>query len=161
MSDALCKLLSANREHYTILQAEATEALFNNEKSQSILSQLPRLDSMIREAMRQHSDFQPFPCVKVVAKEGVTLPTGELIPEGSFLGTATSDVHMDAKEYPEPEQFQPFRFVPEHSSEDQNGMKKPTPPGAQLLTATVTSTFLGFGAGRHIWYIISSLCNRT
>jgi hypothetical protein len=44
------------------------------------------------------------------------IPTGndnEVIPPGAFVTYATGDIHLDPKVYPNPEKWDPSRYLPE------------------------------------------------
>jgi cytochrome P450 len=68
---------------------------------------LPYLDAVCKETLRIYP-IQPVVmrhCLKPVSFAGCT------VPAGSFVGAATTLVHMDPAIYPEPERFRPERFL--------------------------------------------------
>jgi cytochrome P450 len=141
----LLDLLLSSRENYDRVQEEATAAFntYHSGANVSLLTQLPCADSAIRESMRLHPLFVPFPVMKVMQQEGIILPTGEHMPYGSFIGTPIFRVHMDSDSYPEPEEYLPFRFL------------RATDLGfeTEISATAATDSFLSFGAGRHTWYV--------
>lgn len=105
---------------------------------------------------------------EVVAKDGVTFPNGEMIPKGAWLALLAMAIHYDERFYPNPEQYDPFRFVPDGAKgtkaiDTSVTMPKlagsdhvsPQEPQQRILPTSLSSatpTFLGFGYGRHSWY---------
>ena len=72
-----------------------------------------------------------------------TFSNGVTVPAGTIVATATGAVQMDAEIYPNPEEFDGFRFAKlrERDSDTVTGHQ-----------ATSTSAeHLSFGYGRHAW----------
>lgn len=78
---------------------------------------------------------------KVVKKEGVRLPSGELLPMGTNVGLHQYVVHRDEDIYEGADEFRPLRFIGEKGS------------GGVPLVQT-SATFMAFSHGRHAWYVI-------
>ena len=57
---------------------------------------------------------------------------GEKVPRGAYVVYALADVHLDPSIYPEPETWDPARYLPDRAED------KKVPLG-----------YLGWGAGRH------------
>lgn len=74
---------------------------------------------------------------KVVAKDGITLPTGQYLKKGTNVGVHAC-VHRDEDVWECANEFRPLRFVGEGSK------------GGVPLERT-SGTFLGFSHGRHAW----------
>ena len=140
----LLDLLLSERSNYDRVQAEAIAAFstYHSGSNVSLLTQLPCGDSALRESMRLHPLFVPFPVMKVMQEGGITLPTGEHMPFGSFIGTPVFRVHMDPDSYPKPEEYLPFRFL-----------RASVPVESEISATAATDSFLSFGAGRHTWYV--------
>jgi len=140
----LLDLLLSERSNYDRVQAEAIAAFstYHSGSDVSLLTQLPCADSALRESMRLHPLFVPFPVMKVMQEGGITLPTGEHMPFGSFIGTPIFRVHMDPDSYPEPEEYLPFRFL-----------RASVPVETEISATAAPDSFLSFGAGRHTWYV--------
>jgi cytochrome P450 len=153
----LLDLLFSERSNYDRVQEEAIAAFnsYHSGSNVSLLTQLPCADSALRESMRLHPLFVPFPVMKVMQQEGITLPTGEHMPFGSFIGTPIFSVHMDPDSYAEPEEYLPFRFlratVPTHKGDEGLQIFE-----TELSATAATDSFLSFGAGRHTWYVHDS-----
>lgn len=98
---------------------------------------MPLTDSFIRESLR----FQPV-LIKGLIKEvvpgsGVLLPgTSIRMPAGSWVGVPTLGIHRDARFYPNPEAFMPFRFANS---------------AGELEAGKPTTTYLSFGYGKQAW----------
>jgi cytochrome P450 len=135
-----------------IMAALDTSAEGHGWGDQGLLPRLVLLNSAIRETMR----LNPVSVVtlerKILPKEGVTLPSGQHLPRGTWLGVPVVGVHSDESIYPDAATYQPFRFC-NRKPEEQPG----TVAAAEKLTSTgvvnVTDTFLPFGAGKFAWYV--------
>ena len=74
------------------------------------LYKLTRIDSAIRESMR-HSPLSGRGIMKeVVQPNGITLPGGQEVPFGAWLGVSISGISQDERYYPDPHKYDPFRF---------------------------------------------------
>ncbi|KAL2126380.1 hypothetical protein VTI74DRAFT_1019 [Chaetomium olivicolor] len=134
------------RDH---LYDEITAALAEGQgwDDQGLLSRLVLLNSAIRETMR----LNPVSVVtlerKILPKDGVTLPSGQHLPRGTWLGVPVVGIHSDENIYPDAAIYQPFRFCSRSPGETSGNIA-----GDEKLTSTgvvnVTDTFLPFGAGK-------------
>jgi len=68
-----------------------------------------------------------------------TFSNGVTVPEGHLLSVACMATHMDARNYPNPEEFQPFRFSDMRDEGDS--------PRSQTISVGVD--WVIFGGGRH------------
>lgn len=59
-------------------------------------------------------------------------------------------IHRDEKYYPNANVFEPFRFIREPSIQKAD---KAASYEDELDAARPTTTYLGFGYGRHAWYV--------
>lgn len=105
---------------------------------------------------------------QVVHKNGITIPSGQHLPQGAWLGCSALGVQNDERFYLEPERYDPFRFskareemAATRESDAGNGGEK---IGEKKLDGgllvTTSETFLSFGHGRRAWYVFltSSFC---
>ena len=119
------------------------------------LKQLPKTESTIRETLRVNPVITRVVMREVMAPDGVTLPDGNHLPQGAWAGATAMGVHGDENLYPNPDQYQPFRFVPKLASSNSStdvskeGLPERKPPSI----ATINENFLSFGLGRHAWSV--------
>jgi len=93
-------------------------------------SSFPALDACLRETMRLAMPGAVFR--KNTSGADVAIgATGEVVPDGSYVAFLVDDVHMNPEYYPDPETFNPGRFLRE--GKGKKGVH----------------TFVGWGAGRH------------
>ncbi|KAK0649876.1 cytochrome P450 [Cercophora newfieldiana] len=90
----------------------------------------PFIEMCQRETIRHHMTGTTFR--KNTSNIDVPIgKTGEFIPRGSFAVYHLDDLHFNPEYYPEPEKWNPGRFIPEHE-----GTSPPLP-------------YVGWGTGRH------------
>ncbi|KAJ5788309.1 Cytochrome P450 oxidoreductase [Penicillium paradoxum] len=99
--------------------------------SYAAASALPYLDSVIKEALRIHPP-NGIMYARTVPAEGATI-CGKFIPGGTEIGISPWVVHYDTELFPEPEKFQPERWLADD---------------ANLVAARRRSIF-AFSAGSH------------
>jgi cytochrome P450 len=73
-----------------------------------------------------------------------TFSNGMTIPAGTLVGLPLRCVHMDKEIYPNPEEFDGFRFSNLREQEGNDGVSK-----HQIVTTS--AEHLAFGLGRHSW----------
>lgn len=105
--------------------AEVLSTLSLNEWEASF----PMIDMCQRETIRHHMTGTAFR--KNVGNDLPIGKTGEVIPAGSFAVYHLDDMHFNKEYYPEPEKWNPGRFIPEYE-----GTAPPLP-------------YVGWGTGRH------------
>lgn len=106
------------------------------------LKKLVLTDSAIRESIRRSSIQTRGLLRAVVSPDGLTLPNGTHVPQGTWLGVPVQAVHMDGSLYDEPYEYNPVRFAKMRSA------------GYEKVDATDTSdTFLGWSYGRYAWSV--------
>jgi cytochrome P450 len=101
---------------------------------------MPKLDSFLRESQRINSFVTIGVGRQVVARGGVTTPSGVHLREGTKVATHTLPVMKDPAIYDDPAAFHPFRFaqIRENSTER-----------ARLAFNMTSNEYFAFGAGRH------------
>jgi cytochrome P450 len=116
--DQLMSLILAGHETMAVTMAWAMHWLLTEREVRARLDaeletagddvlQLPYLDAVCKETLRIYP-IQP------VVMRHLLVPAefgGRALPAGSFVGAATTLVHMDPKLYPEPGKFNPERFL--------------------------------------------------
>ncbi len=71
-----------------------------------------------------------------------TFSDGTCIPPGTTVAVAVAPVHRDPDNYPNPEVFEPLRFMATTADSK-------TENSSAFTVAKTTGTFLAFGHGRH------------
>lgn len=78
------------------------------------------------------------------AKTNFQFSDGTSIPAGTFVSAAAMAVHHDGQLYPDPDEFNPWRFVDQDIEESRR----------QLVTTNID--YIPFGHGKHAWYCRSA-----
>ncbi|KAL2060657.1 hypothetical protein VTL71DRAFT_9298 [Oculimacula yallundae] len=116
--------------------------------SKVALARMVTLDSTLRESMRLWGFVSRGVLKEVRQKNGVTLPTGEHLPQGSHVGIHAWPIHHDDDYYNDPFAFMPMRFCPQEEVVD--GMADLSHSGRKGISLVTTSaTFMPFSHGRH------------
>ncbi|KAE8741967.1 Cytochrome P450 CYP4 [Frankliniella occidentalis] len=76
------------------------------------LPHLQYLDCAIKETMRM---FPPVFTFSRTVLQDVELPSGHVLPEGCIVAGLPYFTHRDPRHFPDPETFDPSRFLPENS----------------------------------------------
>ena len=166
---------SPTSSNYYVHLREEIESVLSNDlewSSQTSIAKLHRTDSAIRESLRRSPILTRTGMREVVKKDGVQFPNGETIPKGAWLAAPAVAIHFDERFYPNPEKYDPFRFVPDGlKGTDTVDPTATTPMLAEsdpvspqglkqrIMSTSLSSaspTFLGFGYGRHSWYVAIS-----
>ncbi|KAL4879180.1 cytochrome P450 [Aspergillus karnatakaensis] len=103
------------------------------------LEQASLLDSAIKESLRFNGINAISPTRMVVAPDGATLPNGTFLPYGTKIGIPQYALHRDSDLYPNPEEYNPYRFY------------QPGATSAELRENSMTNTsdtYVVFGHGR-------------
>ncbi|KAK8111355.1 Cytochrome P450 monooxygenase ATR2 [Apiospora kogelbergensis] len=129
------------------LRAEIKQVLKNNNGllTTQALYEMKLLDSVMRESQRWNPIAQSrFPRYMT---QPVTLKDGTQIPAGVFIETPLGPVNHDPKLYPDPDVFDPHRFL------NLRNATKPDPVNyktrEQYQFVTVTKENMAFGYGKH------------
>lgn len=125
------------------------------------LHKLNRTDSAVRESMRLNPLFGRGTMQEVMHKNGVTLPDGNHVPQGAWLGVCLTGISMDERYYPDPQKYDPWRFSRARDELALRGETLGSKPidddkldnklnGGYLSTSE--ERFAVFGFGKHSWY---------
>ena len=120
---------------------------------------LPKLslaDSTIRESSRISPMLTKVLLREVVAKDGLTLPSGHQVPKGGWVGISMVDVHRDDRFYLNPEEFHPFRFARKKEDVYDGSRKGDLTDKASIYRknvdlSTASDIFLAFGYRKNSW----------
>ena len=132
---------------------ETTARHPGKEWTKASLSQMTRIDSMIRESLRLNAFSARAISKKVMAPQGIDLPSGEHLPYGVMVGITASGTHYDNSVYPNADTYEPFRFsdLPNIAEGDKSTgkvdrvLKKPSP------MVSTSDDYLAFSHGSHAW----------
>ena len=129
------------------------------------LHKLTRTDSALRESMRLNPLFGRGTMQQVMHKNGVTLPDGNHVPQGQWLGVSLTGINQDARYYPDPHKYNPWRFsrareelalkdetFGSDSTKPVDNDKPDNKPNGSYLS-TSEDRFAPFGFGKHSWYV--------
>ncbi|KAL4881714.1 cytochrome P450 [Aspergillus karnatakaensis] len=128
------------------LQQEAATALTSNEAWTDLCSfnKLSLAESTIKETLRLNPIQLHASNREVIHPNGLTLPTGQHLPCGTWAAASAWDVHLDERFYPDPMKYDPCRFLDSESQKTLNETQN-------INRLAASSRFLPFGAGRHAW----------
>ena len=73
------------------------------------------------------------------------------MPQGTWMGVPVLGIHRDERFYPDSSTYDPYRFSKlkqEREMENKNGAAVSS---GDLDAASTSTSFLGFGYGRHAW----------
>ena len=107
-------------------------------------------DSVIRESLRYHPILIKGLTKEVVPSGGLQLPDGTHMPQGGWVGIPVLGIHRDENYYRNPDEYQPYRYI-KASTDEKIGFQKPVSWEDELEAGKPTTTYLGFGYGRHAW----------
>ncbi|KAI0551697.1 cytochrome P450 [Xylaria curta] len=98
---------------YSLLRQEA-ESIFKSEAdwtSASSLKNMIVIDSCLRESARKNPLQTRGLMKQVMPEDGITLPDGSHIPQGTWLGVPVEAIHRDETIYPDARAFDALRFA--------------------------------------------------
>jgi cytochrome P450 len=127
-----CWALAADGEIAARAAAEVDAVLAGRTPAIEDLPQLPYLNAVVKESLRRYPPV-PGPMMRRAIEDVQVGPW--LVPKGSLVTIPSILTHLDARWFPEPEQFDPSRF---HSTQRES--RQEIPRGA----------YLPFGAGPHV-----------
>ncbi|KAK3315822.1 cytochrome P450 [Apodospora peruviana] len=147
VTHAIFDLFSSDQSNVDELREEISTALSSHgggdpngsdRWTKKALTQMPKLDSLIRESLRLNL-VSTFGVPRlVVAKTGFTTLSGVHIPRGNIVAVAGKNIAKDEAIYPDAETYKPFRFA------QTDGVKT-----GVAAAATTSPEYLPFGHGKH------------
>ena len=145
ITNAILDLAASKQEYIDELRAEIEGVLAEHggEWNKRALAKMQKLDSVFRESARLNSFVTVGIGRAVVAKDGITTPSGVKIPYGATVVVPSYPVFHDNDVYPDAEAFKPFRFAEQRSDESVDYVKR-----AAKAFATTSTDYLAFGHGR-------------
>ena len=150
VTNLVLDLISSKAETLDELRNEITSVLAETQGvwTKIAMYKMEKLDSVFRESARLNTLTAVALRRVVVAKDGITTPSGVHIPCGNFCAVPSLAVLIDAKKYSSPESFDPFRFV-DLRREVNSGERLPDHVERSRMSFPATSNdYLAFGNGR-------------
>ncbi|KAI9464594.1 cytochrome P450 [Lactarius psammicola] len=136
-TNVLYRLLS-NPEYIEPLRHEAESAVAEEGWTKAGMDKMPKVDSFLRESQR----IDVILSLGRIALRPFTFSNGITVPAGTLIAVPTAAVHTDGEIYPNPEEFDGFRFA---KLRERDGVAV---PGHQATS--VSAEYLTFGYGRHV-----------
>ncbi|KAK0638467.1 putative cytochrome P450 [Cercophora newfieldiana] len=146
ITGAILDLVASKQEYVDELREEIQSVLaeYGGQWNKRALAQMQKLDSVFRESARLNSFATVGLARRVVAKDGITTPSGIKLPYGTTLIVPSYTILHDDSIYPDAEEFKPFRFSEQRSDEKVGYVKR-----AAKQFATTSTEYLAFGHGRN------------
>lgn len=143
---AIFDLFSSKQEYVEEIRDEVSAVLARNAGgwTKAALSQMVKLDSVIRESLRLNMASTFGVPRLVVGNHGFVTKSGIHIPCGNTVAVPGKTMGRDSAFFPDGDTFRPFRFVQDDKDESEDGTRR-----VRQAAATTTSTYLPFGHGRH------------
>ena len=148
---------------YETLGEEASRSLQGEDDwmNPATFKRLELCDSAIRETARYHPILIKGLTKEVVHPRGLSLPNGTHVPRGAWLGVPVIGLHNDDRFYPEAWKYDPFRYV--RLKQDRRNLQREAGARGDQVTgcskdldaAQPSSTYVGFGYGKHAWYVLT------
>lgn len=117
----------------------------------SNLGRLVLADSAIKETLRLSPLLFRGMIREVAGSDGIDLPDGHHLPQGTWLGVAIDGIHHDDRFYENPTDYDPFRFAREQGAGESSGTDKLSTSSTVQGLITPSDTYLPWGYGRHAW----------
>jgi len=146
LTNVILDLVSSKQEYIDELRREIETVLadYGGEWNKRALARMEKLDSLFRESARLNSFVTVGLNRRVMAKEGITTPSGIHIPCGATVGVPSYTVLFDDSVYPDAHEFKPFRFSVQREDDEVEYVKR-----ANKSFATTGKDYLAFGHGRN------------
>lgn len=135
-----------------LLRQEALTTTAAAAGQKSIITDLPLLDGFVHECMRDCRQNLLTLRRTVVGRKGYRFADGSWFPQGATVGLPVYFIHHDKRIYENPAEFDVMRWVaPAPAPAPAGGEGRVGNKPADLVTPS--KTFLGFGFGKHVWYV--------
>jgi cytochrome P450 len=144
-------ILSASPQSnlYETLRLEAA-SIFKSEAdwtSPASMKKMTDTDSTIRETMRLNPLQSRGLLRQVMPKDGIALPDGTHVPQGTWLGVPVQALQMDDKLYKNPHGYDPLRFARLKKIAEAESKDSPS-AGKNLDAAQPSDKYMSFSYGR-------------
>ncbi|KAF8467570.1 cytochrome P450 [Russula ochroleuca] len=132
--------LLANPEYVEPLRQEV-DAVIKEGWTKAGIDKMHKIDSFLRETQR--IDGLGLLAVSRLALRPFTFSNGVTVPAGTLVSIPASTTHTDERIYPNPDEFDGFRFAKLRESGEEDTMT------SRYQTVSTSSEHLAFGIGRH------------
>lgn len=132
------QLLAINPQYIQALREEVEEIVERHGWSKESVAKMRRIDSFLKETHRFEDDVI-VGVARTVMKD-VTLSDGTFLPKGTSIISPSHAIHHDESVYPNPNVFDPLRFVKLHLEQPERSFK--------YQMVAVNPEFLPFGLGK-------------
>jgi cytochrome P450 len=130
--------LLANPEHFEPLREEVNAVIKEEGWTKAGVDKMHKIDSVLRETLRL--DGLTTLIMGRVVLRPLKLSNGMTIPAGTLVAIPSSATHRDEVTYPNPDEFDGFRFAKLRKDEGDTG---------RYQTASTSTENVAFGLGRH------------
>ena len=146
--------------NWTMIREEVQAALSQGDGSWSKdkIRDLAVVNSAVRESLRFSNTRATANEKLILPTQGVTLPSGEHLVQGTIVGTALAGKYGDERSHSEPDKFKPLRFLDQvEETDDSTGSTKNSESSRNQPFTMPSKDFMPFGFGRHTWYVCEHL----
>jgi cytochrome P450 len=133
--------LLANPEYVEPLRQEVDAVIKEEGWTKAGIDKMHKIDSFLRETQR--IDGLGLLAVSRLALRPFTFSNGVTVPAGTLVSIPASTTHTDERIYPNPDEFDGFRFAKLRESGEEDTMT------SRYQTVSTSSEHLAFGIGRH------------
>jgi cytochrome P450 len=150
VTNLILDLASSTPQLINELRAEVTSCLAETGGvwTKAALSKMEKLDSVFRESARLNTLVVVGLRRRVVAKEGITTPSGVHIPYGNLCAVPSLAVLSDDGKYPGADEFRPFRFVEMREQINSGNRPEDHVKRSRMSFPATSCDYLAFGNGR-------------
>jgi len=132
--------LLANPEYIEPLRQEVEAVVAEEGWTKAAMDKMYKIDSFLRETQRV--DGLGILVMSRLALRPFTFSNGVTVPAGTLVAVPASAAHKDERIFPNPEEFDGFRFAKLRESEGDTAI-------GRYQTVSVSSEQLAFGLGKH------------
>jgi cytochrome P450 len=149
--NAFIDILGVGSQHdtYETLRGEAESILKSEDDwtNPASLKSMVNIDSALRESARKNPLQTRGLMKQVMPREGITLPDGARVPQGTWLGVPIEAIHRDEVIYSRAHEYDASRFTKPDSEGgiEDDGVKK------NLDVALPSDIYMFFSYGRSAW----------
>ncbi|PBK94064.1 cytochrome P450 [Armillaria gallica] len=134
-------VLAAHPECVETLRTEVESVIKEEGNTKAAMGRMNQLDSFLKETQRLYGDSGVFG-MRRKARKDFAFSDGTVIPAGTQVAVVSWCAHLDEKNYEDPLEFKPWRFLEGRKQEGDDTHPRMTTPSLD---------FIFFGHGRSTW----------